>query len=422
MKKTRQNYNQNLTIIGAGTAGIMLAHKLKHTGLSITIIDPAEHHFYQPGFLFIPFGKYSLKNLRRPISELLPKGVRHVKESVESIDFDGDSLKTNAGKTISYDTLVIATGTHVDHSMTPGLTDSGWKKDIFDFYTPDGAMALREKLDQFKKGKIVVQIMDMPIKCPVAPLEFAFLADDFFKNRGLRDNVQIEYVTSLSGAFTKPVASEKLGHILADKNIDVTADFYVEKVDSDNNKLICYDGREVTYDLLVTVPVNVGADFLKDLDITDELGFVEVNHHSLQSTEHSNVFAVGDAANLPTSKAGSTAHFEIDTLCENILRQLDGEPLEETFDGHANCFVELGQKKALLLDFNYETQPLEGTFPFAGFGPLKLLKPTRLNHLGKLAFRYIYWYLLLPGRNIPFIHAKMSLKGKKQPQNERVNE
>jgi sulfide:quinone oxidoreductase len=253
----------------------------------------------------------------------------------------------------------------------------------------------------------------MPIKCPVAPLEFTFLADDYFRKRGIRDKVNITYVTSLSGAFTKPVASEKLGHLLQDKNINIVADFYVEKVVPEENKLVCYDGREVNYDLLVTVPVNVGAPIVRNADFCNELGFVEVNHHSLQSTKYQNVFAVGDAANLPTSKAGSVAHFEVETLEENIQRLLNNEPLLETFDGHSNCFVETGGGKALLLDFNYEVQPLEGKFPFAVIGPMKLLNPSRLNHIGKLAFRYIYWYMLLPGRKIPFIPAQMSTNGKK---------
>lgn len=415
MQQTQTITPAGVLILGAGTAGIMLANKLAKKGAAVTLVDATEEHYYQPGFLFIPFGQYSLEQLRKPLSTLLHKRVTHISDMAATINPEQQQVQLVSGDMLSYDALVVATGTHIDPSMTEGLKGSGWHKNIFDFYTPDGAWALREALDNFKGGNLVLQIMDMPIKCPVAPLEFVFLADEYFRNCGLREDVNITYVTPLSGAFTKPVASEKLSHLLSDKNINIVTDFYVEKVLPDENKLHCYDGRDVEYDLLVTIPVNVGAAFLRELDIANDLGFVEVNHFSLQSEKYPQIFAIGDAADLPTSKAGSVAHFEVETVLDNIENYLAGRPVVESFDGHSNCFVEAGDNRALLLDFNYEVQPLEGKFPFAGIGPMKLLNPSLMNYYGKLAFRYIYWYMLLPGRTIPFIPAKMSLKGKKIP-------
>jgi len=412
MHNTQPKTQNGIVIIGAGTAGIMLANKLAKAGYGVTIVEPRQDHYYQPGFLFVPFGGYKIAQLMRPLSELIRKKVQHVSDSVTKIDPEQKKLQLASGKTLDYEMVVIATGTVVDPSISEGLQGAGWRKNIFDFYTPDGASALQQALANFKGGKLVIQIMDMPIKCPVAPLEFTFLADDYFQKRGIRQKVDITYVTPLSGAFTKPVASATLGHMLADKKVNLVADFYVEKVMPDQNKLLCYDGREVTYDLLVTIPVNTGVSFLRKTDFTNELGFVEVNHRSLQSTKYPTMFAVGDAADLPTSKAGSVAHFEVETLLENIIRFLDNKPLVESFDGHSNCFVEAGGGKALLLDFNYDVEPLKGNFPFAHIGPLKLLQPSRLNHIGKLAFRYIYWLMLLPGHKIPFIPANMSKKGK----------
>ena len=404
----------HIVILGAGTAGIMLANKLsKNNDVLVSVIDGATDHYYQPGFLFYPFGKYSLESLKKPTSELLRSNVLFYNDKVTKIITDENKVCTSDGTEISYDVLVIATGTKVDPSITEGMSGPGWRQTIFDFYTPDGADALRLALQAFSGGRLVVQITDMPIKCPVAPLEFAFLADDYFKKRGIRDQVEIVFSTPLSGAFTKPVASEKLGHLLAEKQVTVETDFYVEKVDGAQKKLYCYDGRTIDYDLLVTIPTNVGADIIKNQDFSDDLGFVEVDPHTLQSTKVPNMFAIGDAANVATSKAGSVAHFEADVVADNVLSYLSGQVLEAQFDGHSNCFVEMGGGKALLLDFNYETQPYEGSFPFAVVGPMKLLRPSRLNHIGKLAFRYIYWYMLLPGRPIPFIPNKMSIKGKK---------
>lgn len=404
-----------IVIIGAGTAGLTLANKLAKKRYRPTVIDPRSEHYYQPGFLMAAFGEIDVDKLHKPLRGLLKKRVSLIAEKVVKINTFENKVELMNGEMIDYDVLVVATGTHIDPSMTEGLQGDKWYQNIFDFYTPDGATSLTDALKNFKSGKLVVQIMEMPIKCPVAPLEFSFLADDYFKKQGTRKDISITYVTPLSGAFTKPVASARLGGLLADKDINLVTDFYVEKVDSANNKIICYDERTVEYDLLVTVPVNVGVKFLRGTEYTNDLGFVTVNHGSLQSTKHSNIFAIGDATDVPTSKAGSVAHFETETVVENIENFLNKKQIVESFDGHSNCFVELGGGKALLLDFNYKTEPLEGLFPFPVIGPMKLLRASRINHFGKLAFRHIYWHMLLPGRNIPFIKSQMSIKGKKIP-------
>ncbi len=412
--------NKHIVIIGAGTTGIMLANRLQKSGHDVTVIDPSRVHYYQPGFLFVPFGRYRLDQLGKPLAYLLHPGVRHVASMVTTLQPAEKTLTLSSGDTVAYDVLVVATGTRIDPSMTDGLLGEGWRQTIHDYYTPEGAEALRLTLEKFKAGNLVVQIMEMPIKCPVAPLEFTFLADDFFKKKGLRDKVNLTYVTPMSGAFTKPVAAAKLSHMLTDRKVEVVTDFLTERVDQTAKKVVCYDGREVPYDLLVCVPINVGAEFLRSSDLVNDVGFVEVNHRSLQSTKYPHIFAIGDAADVPTSKAGSVGHFEAHTLQRNIDAFLEGQPMSEDFDGHSNCFVECGGGKALLLDFNYDTQPYTGKFPFAVLGPMKLLGPSRMNHWGKLAFRWIYWHLLLPGRRIPFIPEQMSLKGKAIPPEEIV--
>lgn len=407
------NNSKNIVIIGAGSAGVTLANKLSKTkGTNAVLVDPSLDHYYQPGYLFVPFGMIKANKLKKPLNKLVKKHVNLIQRHAKHINTTDNTLVLDDDSAISYDVLVIASGTHIDPNLTEGMVQ-GWHKNIFDFYTPEGSELLRKALESTKSGKVVIQITEMPIKCPVAPLEFAFLADDYFTKKGVRKDVIIEFVTPLSGAFTKPVASAKLGSLLVDKNINVTTDFYVEKVDSNLNKLHCYDGRIVDYDLLVTIPTNVGARFLHDTELVDDLGFVLVDKNSLQSTKFPNIFAIGDATNVPTSKAGSVAHFETDVVHNNIIDYLNGRPLSGNFDGHSNCFVEIGGGKALLLDFNYDTEPLEGLFPFAYIGPMKLLKPSRINHWGKLAFRYIYWYMLIPGHKIPFITDKMSMRGKK---------
>lgn len=254
----------------------------------------------------------------------------------------------------------------------------------------------------------------MPIKCPVAPLEITLLMEDYFRKRHMRHKVDITYVTPLDGAFTKPVASKELGGLLEDRSVRLAHDFAVEKVDPEAKTLNSYDGRALPFDLLVELPPHMGAGFLASNGLANDQNFVTVDKHTLQHTKYQDVFAVGDAASVPTSKAGAVAHFEIDNLVENIHQAIKGQAPTHQFDGHTNCFVESGRGKAMLLDFNYDTQPLTGKFPVPLVGPMALLGESRLNHLGKLGFEFIYWNALLPGVKIP-ISVDMNMAGKTQP-------
>ncbi len=407
---------KRLLILGAGTAGTMmanhLARKLDSDEWSIAIVDQEQEHYYQPGFLFLPFDIYKPKQIKKPIEKFIPRAAELIQSGIDRILPEENKVQLIDGAQLDYDILIIATGTKIAPQETAGMLGSGWREDVFDFYTFEGAKALRDKLREWKGGKLVVHICEMPIKCPVAPLEFAFLADSFFMEKGMRDEVDITFVTPLSGAFTKPKATEALGYLLEEKNIHIVSDFAIERVDNEAKKIVDYGGQEVPYDLLVTVPTNMGDALIARSGIGDELNFVPTNKATLQTTVKDNIFALGDATNLPTSKAGSVAHFEAEILTENIVRYIEGQPLKEEFDGHANCFIETGHGKALLIDFNYTHEPVEGTFPFPGLGPLRLLKESRINHYGKMAFRWVYWNMLLKAQHLPFVTPTMSESGK----------
>lgn len=407
---------KNVVILGAGTAGTMMAShlnkKLKKSDWNITIVDQYKTHYYQPGFLFLPFDTYKPEDVKKSIEEFIPKGVKLIREKINVIDKDTDTVLLESGEKLNYDLLILATGTKTAPGEVEGMLGDYWYKTIFDFYTFEGALALRDKLKDWKGGKLVVHITEMPIKCPVAPLEFAFLADSFFLKKGMRDKVEITYVTPLTGAFTKEKCSTALGYLLDEKNIKIVPDFAVEHIDGEKGILVDYAGDEVPFDLLVTVPTNMGDDLMARSGFGDDLNYVPTDKHTLQTKIKDNIFAIGDCTDVPASKAGSVAHFQAEILTENVLLYIDGKELKPDFDGHANCFIETGKGKALLIDFNYEIEPLKGKFPFAGIGPLNLLEESRFNHWGKLAFRWIYWNMLLPARKLPFITPKMSKAGK----------
>ena len=406
---------KKLLILGAGTSGTMMANhlikKLPKTEWEITIIDQYKTHYYQPGFLFLPFDIYTENQVKKVGKKFIPKGVNYIQKKIEQI-FPEENKVELEDETLNYDVLIIATGSKIAPEETEGLIGPLWKKDIFDFYTYEGSLALRNKLRDWQGGKLVVHITEMPIKCPVAPLEFAFLADSYFRKKGIRDNVDISYVTPLTGAFTKPTCSTALAYLLKEKDIHLEPDFAIMEVDNEKKEIVDYEDRRIPFDLLVTVPTNMGDELIEKSGLGDDLNFIPTHHNTLQSEAHENIFVIGDATNVPASKAGSVAHFQAETLTDNILLYIDGYPLKEEFDGHANCFIETGNNKSLLIDFNYVTEPVHGKFPFAKIGPLRLLKESIFNHWGKLAFRWIYWNMLLKGIPIPFVHRHMSFKGK----------
>jgi sulfide:quinone oxidoreductase len=402
-------------ILGAGTGGTMTANRLrKRFGdrMQIDVVDRDDSHVYQPGLLFVPFGMADPRHIVRSRRRQLRGGVVFHPDGIESVDLDSNRVRTGGGDVLGYDVLVVASGARLQPDETEGLTGPGWNERVFTFYSVDGATALRPALERFGGGRLVVNLVDMPVKCPVAPLEFAFLADWYLRRRGVRDRTELVFATPLDGAFTKPVAAAELAGLLAAKDIQLVTEFNAGEVDGAGGSLTAFDGRQLDFDLLVTVPLHGGADYLeRSPGLADALGFVPTDRRTLQSLARPNVFALGDATDLPTSKAGSVTHFQAEVLVENIARHLSGRPLQTAYDGHANCFVETGFHRALLIDFNYETEPLPGRFP-SRIG-LPLMRESRINHLGKLLFEPVYWHALLPGRDIPGLSASMPAAGKR---------
>jgi sulfide:quinone oxidoreductase len=406
---------KNLVIIGGGTGGTIVANSSRSRlpkDWRITVVDPARQHLYQPGLLFVPFGGHD--ELMRPRAATFVSGVEWDHRAVERVVSAEKRVELTSGETLSYDILVIASGSEVRPDLTQGLAGDGFGRDRFEFYTLEGARALRTGLERFQGGRLVVNVIEMPIKCPVAPLEFAFLADAYFEERGIRDKVELVYVTPLDAVFTKPIAAKTLSGLLGTKGIRAEVEFATGEVDGAKKVVRSYDGREVGYDLLVAIPTHSGAPFVERSGIGDELAFVPTDPRTLAAKRLEDVFVIGDASDVPTSKAGSVAHFQAEALVENIVHRSRGEPLEPLFDGHANCFVETGHGKALLIDFNYDVEPLPGKYPMPVVGPFSLLKEARMNHWGKRAFEWLYWHALLPGRYLP-VPSQMSMTGKILP-------
>ncbi len=407
---------ERIVILGGGTGGTLTANRLRRRlgdAAEITVVDRDDRHLYQPGLLFVPFGLAEPETLVRSRQAQLHDGIRFRLAEIDRVQTAENRVYLTDGSQLAYDVLVVATGASLLPEETEGLTGPGWNENVFTFYTLAGAVALRDALAQLRRGRLVINMIDLPIKCPVAPLEFCFLADWYLSQRGVRQEVDITYVTPLDAAFTKPVAAQRLASLLSAKNVELVTEFATGEVNGDGGQLVSWDERTVDFDLLVTIPLHGGAPYLsRSPGLGDELGFIEADRHTLQSSAAPNVFTIGDATNAPTSKAGSVTHFEAETLVTNVEHLLAGRPLTGSFDGHTNCFVETGFHQALLIDFSYDVEPLPGRYPEPHVGPLPLLAESRLNHMAKLAFQWFYWHMLLPGRDLPGVGSDFQIAGK----------
>ena len=404
---------KKIVILGSGCAGTMTAvglrKKLSESEWDITIIDNDEIHHYQPGWLFIPFGVYTADDCKKPKREFIPKGVNFVLDEVVGVDPAQRTIEGKRGK-YNYDWLVVASGCRIMPEEVEGMMDD-YHGNIHDFYTLEGAQALFEKMKYFDKGRVVLNIAELPYKCPVAPLEFIFMADWFFTVNGVRDDIEIELVTPVSGAFTKPIASRILGEIAVQKNIKVTPNWDIAQVNAEEKTIESHKGEKVPYDLLVSIPPNFGAQFIEESGMGDPMCFVNTDHFTLRAKDFDNIYVIGDATNVPASKAGAVAHYESETVIENILREIDGQEPMTTFDGHATCFICSGYEKAVLIDFNYKYEPLPGKFPFPGLGPFSLLGDSYLNYWGKMMFKWVYWNMMMRGVELP-LEQQMTMAGK----------
>lgn len=410
---------KRIVILGAGTGGALcanlLAHRLDMRQWSITVIDREQQHIYQPGLLFLPFGLYGYHgtaDVVRPIASPLPGQARLVTAEIEHIDPVRREVRTSQGS-FAYDFMISSLGCRAAPEEVEGMAEA-MGREVHTFYTLDGALAMQQPLQRMTQGRLVIDICEMPIKCPVAPLEFAFLADYYFAQKGIRDRIRITLVTPYTGAFTKPNANRVLSKLADERGIEVVPNFATSEVDTAARVIRTFDGRSVDYDLLCAIAPNLGPAVLDDSGLGDGAGYGLTDPRTLKSRKAEHIYLLGDNTNVSTSKAGSVAHFEAETVVENLLREIDGQPPLHSFDGHANCFVETGYHKAMLLDFNYDVEPLEGSFPLPHAGPFSLLEESYMNHVGKIAFKWVYWNMLLPGHlpKVPLLPSHMNFLGK----------
>ena len=383
---------QRILILGGGVGGTLTANllvkklraRIDRGEVEIRLVDATGQHVYQPGFMYIAMGGERAANLQRPERSLLDKRVQLVVGEVQRVDAEGQIVTLTDGRTLGYEQLVLATGSRI----VPEAIEH-FDTDAQHFYTAEAAARLRGALDRFTGGRIVIGIAGMPYKCPPAPLEVAFLIESELRKRGLRERSTIDFCSPIGRAFTIESVSEMATPILAQKGIELHTFFNVEAIDAQRKVVLSLEGEELPYDLLILVPPHRGQQFLMDSGLAPAPGgWLPTDRETLQVGTRPNMYALGDATDLPLSKAGSTAHFEAPVVTERIVAAIEGREVEHKrgdYLGKVMCFFEIGDGKGTLLQFDYTHPP-------------RPPKPNQLWHLGKIVFNKTYWHTVPKGR------------------------
>jgi sulfide:quinone oxidoreductase len=372
-----------VVVLGGGVGGTLCANLVARQAgdrAHVTVVDATGIHVYQPGFLYVAVGDQEPTALEHPETSLLRHDVTLIAERACKVDPVAQKVSLESGRTLSYDQLLVATGSRTMMDEVPGA------RGVHDFYTMAGAIRLREALAEFEGGTIVIGVAGIPYKCPPAPVEFVFLLDDYLRKRGIRDRCEIKLLSPLNRAFTIEATSKLVQPILAERGIELTGFFNVEAVDPDAGTVTSLEGETVEYDLLVLVPPHRGQQLISDSGLGDERGWVPTDKNTLRHINHQHVWAIGDATNIPISKSGSVAHYEASVAAAEIVAEAKGEPAPtHVYDGKVMCFLETGHGQATTIRFDYDHPPVSPS-------------PSRFWHWAKLLFNKTYWHTVPQGR------------------------
>jgi len=381
---------KNIVILGAGTGGAITANNLAYRlsdeirsgNVKITVIDKNEYHYYQPGFLFIALSLMTPKEITRHVKSVLVPGINFIKDEVSRVDLNNRIVYTMSGKQLNYDYLVISTGARLDLDSVPGI------KGVDHFYSLDAALRLRDKITKFEGGNIVVTVGGLPYKCPPAPLEMTFLLESYFRKIGKRNNVEITYAYPLPRVFTIQNVSDVTAKLLEERGVKTSLMFNVESIDTEKREIKSVEGETLKYDLAIVIPPHKGAEVIEKSGIGDEEGWIPTDKYTLNIKGHDDAYAIGDATNIPTSKAGSVADFEASVVVSRIVDDLQGVKPNKVYDGRTICFLVTGIGEGTMLVFDYNNMPNPPPPSFACYWT-------------KLAYNKLYWSMtvksVLPG-------------------------
>jgi sulfide:quinone oxidoreductase len=389
-------------IIGGGTAGITVAARLRRAGVTdIAIIEPSGNHYYQPLFTVVGGGRAPASEVVRPEASVMPNGVIWVRDAAIGIDPDAQTVATESGGAVGYDYLVVAPGIQLDFGKVPGLTETLGQRGVSSNYRPDLPPRTWEFIRDLRGGTALFTMPAGPIKCAGAPQKIAYLAADWWRIQGVLDRTRVILVLPTAAMFSQPDWAKVLEGIAAGYGIEVRKESQLTEVDGDAKRAVISDTKAGTketidYDILHAVPPQSAPDWLKATPLADPatpFGYARVDKHTLQSPDWPNVFALGDASNLPTSKTGAAARKQAVALVNNLLAAMNDRPLPARYNGYTSCPLVTSRNRMLLAEFDYDLKRTP-TFPF-----INTLKPRYdMWLLKRYGLPALYWNVMLKGR------------------------
>ena len=377
---------KRILVVGGGAGGLITANKLaqdlsvelKKEAISISVVDPAVYHEFQPGYIGIAFKGEKPEAMRRHVSSLILRGINLIPEKCARIIPEENKIVTGSGRNMNYDYLVVSTGCEPDYSQIDGLSG-----DNLDYHTSaEKSVNVYRAISSMKSGNIVVGIAGLPYKCPPSPNEAALLLDEFFTRSGLRDRVSINFITPYIRIYPAEPINEVIEPLFTERNIEMTTGFTVDRVDTAGKKVISLEGDEIPYDTLMLVPPHKPGDFLKGQEFTDEDGWIKTDKTDLHISKYENAFAIGDVTNIPISKAGVEAHLEGIVVGENIVSDITGNNVKALFTGRTQCSMETGYGKATFVIGTYTK-------------PVLKLPPSKDKYIMKKMMEAMYWDALM---------------------------
>lgn len=391
--------HHRVVVIGAGNGGVSVAARLRRKlkGLDVAVLDPSKKHYYQPLWTLVGGGVFDKRVTEREQAAVIPKGVVWIPEAVEEVCPEENAVVTNAGRRVTYDYLVAAPGMQLNWAKVEGLPEALGKDGVCSNYSYDTVDKTWEFIKGFQGGTAVFTQPSTPIKCGGAPQKIAYLADDAFRKSGVREKAQIVFASGTPSIFAVEKYAKTLRKVVERKGIDARFRHNLVAVRPETHEAVFeqLDSGEqvkVHYDLLHVVPPMSAPDFIRRSPLANADGWIDVDKHSLQHVRYGNVFALGDASSLPTSKTGAAIRKQAPVLVENLVAAILGRPLKARYDGYTACPLVTGYGRLVMAEFDYDLQPQE-TFPFDQSKERWTMYQVKARVLPRL-----YWWGILKGR------------------------